>query len=84
MSLVAAKVERSKRRVWGKLALTQVSKMSNGNYLKPLELNEDNDDEHIGALMMNGVFELMLSKGEPRRLAGSRSGRVNFARRNLE
>ena len=38
--------------------------MLNGNYYKQFELNEDNDDEHLGALMMNGVLELTLPKGE--------------------
>jgi len=55
-----------------------------GNYFRRFELNEDIDDQHIGALMRNGVLELTLPKGErakPRRIE-IRAGDVE--RRNLE
>jgi HSP20 family molecular chaperone IbpA len=42
-----------------------------GNYFRQFELNEDIDDQHIGALMKNGVLELTLPKGarvQPRRI----------------
>jgi HSP20 family molecular chaperone IbpA len=38
---------------------------ANGNYFRQFELNEDIDGKHSGALMMNGVLELTLPKGEP-------------------